>query len=1045
MAVEESWLNKLLKAKMVSLLHDPPYKLWVITAAFAVKDSRVGRVLARKETSERVVGDVYDACRGLVQLAVHGSTRAHELEAWALAVNVLSGIVDSNEVTEFWKVVEHADGLASAFDRWVLPPEAGESGRIVPPEKIVNQLNPVFGLPVSRAPSPEKICAYVRELNAAVQNAYEKGDLTLAYHTLYALLEPLWYITVGGPYASPADTRVPTHTVFDHLYATAMATNCIDPLEPSASHQCSLLYVDLAGVQEWLQAARRTGDMWAASWLASALAWASIVELVGIYGPDIMVLPTARLNPFYLSWLYSKLLERGAKEAVKRLEKVIDKLGLNLVLAREDDKLPYVPRHALMPVTATLILPSHVDPEMAARLVREHYDTGWEKLVEDLKAILPEKAHSLLDRLAKEPPLPIRVAHVTVSSDDKVFRKLVANLGTPFTEKPERLLYAYALSKLGELIERLGRATIRPGVAYSVEATWQAWMNSKRYRECTMCSVRPALPEGSLSVLREEGVVDENEYLCPYCLVKRLMAIGRLPSAYTLVAVGEAATAKPRPPAPPVNVLASLDTFIALCKLAGIECSPDSNDVVDKLRLFEKAYHSVKVPEGCEKPKNFADVLELWFRGARNRDCAVKLVIDTVSQLTSKEVSKEEVEEAFKLSTRYYAIVYADGDSIGDALKGRLGMNEEDTTTYWRKVLEVVKDSEARKRLEELDPATIVAKVVSELGLKGKARTPTTIPTPSYHAALSASLMAAALADSAVVAELGGVVIYSGGDDLVALLPARSLKVFSKLAKATATHPVRLGNRSPWTPYVRIHGLVGIQATSATWVDAVVSSRRGFWGLDTGVSGFYLLGGLMPVAAPAGLGRSYAITLSHYRDPLLLRVRIARVLEKIGKEAAGLRKDVVAVLYGRGGLREEAIGLARNTPHDNTHLGLDVGKAVEAVAAPMTIVASIAYSVLTNKNATSPPRPPVVFTTSLVPDLTAMVSKLPHIVEKHNAILLEMLLRKVFTRNIDYGEEGKAEEAAIMLLEAAKYWPKGILEGTNGLVKILQSIISASR
>ncbi len=1056
----EGALKGLLKAKVVALLHDPPYKLWVITAAF----DNVGRVIARMEGVESAAGQKVKVCEDLM-VNVPKGRRAHEREALALIhrVAVEKGLLSGGEVSRYWGVAREADNLASAFDRWPLPAEASkeDAGAVVAPEALVNPLNPAFKLPLRNTPEVSKICEYIRKLAEAVGDAYNGGGLRLAYHTLYALLEPLWYLTVGR-YPSPADTRVPTHTVFDHLYASAAMVNWVYP----GGEACgALLHVDLAAVQEWVSAARRTGDMWAASWLASALAWAAVRPIVEEYGPDVMLIPTARLNPFYLAWLHNELVERGASSAAETLRDVLEGLGLLgtvlKALGKEKD-VKLIPMHPVMPVTMTLIVPCPREgcgEELAGR-VRDSLGKAWEELVEDLASNLSEDYRDLLDAVKEEPPLPLRVVVTRVCLGDESLRRFVARAGKAAdlagggAKAERRLLFPYVLAMQARDARASKLANVRPGVAYSVTLTTRAWGRGERYDECTMCGVRPALPDDALEPLRLEGFVDEAEHLCPYCLAKRLAWWVMLPSMGKLIHEGLVALKNFRPRVPPVNVLASADAVAELCRLAGRECRRLS-DVAEFLDELDKAYREAGLLrlEGREVGRIY-DLLEAYFRGDA-REVVIGKLVEALGKL-GKNMDRGAIEKAMSLSGRYYALIVADSDSVGDALWGRLGYDGEDAVRYWGEVLSAVRDEAARRLMKPGDlagAARSVAEAMDEVsGAHGaRGRAPVVVPTPAYLFALSMSLMATALVDSMVAEAYWGVPVYAGGDDLVVLAPARSLAVAEALL-ASASSYARERVYGVMAPRIVLSGSLRLPISSVAWADLVAATRRWFWALDSAVRGFYLLstGGLMPVAAPAGLGRSYAVLLAHYREPLRLKVEAARLLERYAKEAAGNGgvewKDAVAVGYGRGGAPGPGeAGLFRNTP-PKTPLQL-AGQAHGAVGLPAAVTAAITLLLAARRGGRLGERAARLareslalnpaYSASLLYDLEASVREVVALRDE----LAELMLVHVAERNVDAeGEDERrryAERIAKALREASKYWPPGAGEGLAGLLRAL--------
>lgn len=98
----------------------------------------------------------------------------------------------------------------------------------------------------------------------------------------------------------PADTRVPDHTIHDHLDLTAALAAAFagDPDGGPA-----LLAVSLGPVQEFIAAARSTSDLWASSHLLSRIAWEAMRVICEQLGPEAILFPRLRAVPQVDLWL----------------------------------------------------------------------------------------------------------------------------------------------------------------------------------------------------------------------------------------------------------------------------------------------------------------------------------------------------------------------------------------------------------------------------------------------------------------------------------------------------------------------------------------------------------------------------------------------------------------------------------------------------------------------------------------------------------------------------------------------------------------------
>ncbi len=306
------YLKDFLAAKAWALLHDPPNKAWLISY-HRVKHEEYAAQLFRK---------------------IFPLKGVHE------------GIEIPNRRVE--PVVKAADVWASSFDRWMIIHFEKLSEGVIKFQDILNIFDPrirAYRNDITPEPSEKVITDFARTLRSLLEPLVREP--TLMYHVLFSSLEYVWGRVF--PYVCPADTRFPTHTIFDHLYATASMVNWFLHLvggseRPAEAHPKGyLVYIDIPGIQQFVNAARKTADYWAGSWLASYLAWYMVEELIEYLGPDILVLPTARHNLMYKQWLIKKV-QKICYDTAKRLKDIFGDWYV-----REP--------HPVMPATLSIVLP----------------------------------------------------------------------------------------------------------------------------------------------------------------------------------------------------------------------------------------------------------------------------------------------------------------------------------------------------------------------------------------------------------------------------------------------------------------------------------------------------------------------------------------------------------------------------------------------------------------------------------------------------------------------------------------------------------------
>lgn len=98
----------------------------------------------------------------------------------------------------------------------------------------------------------------------------------------------------------PADTRVPDHSIWDHLDLTSAFAGAFTA-HPDGD--AALLAVAIGPVQSFIQAARSTSDLWAGSHLLARLAWEAMRPVCETLGPDAILFPRLRGVPQVDLWL----------------------------------------------------------------------------------------------------------------------------------------------------------------------------------------------------------------------------------------------------------------------------------------------------------------------------------------------------------------------------------------------------------------------------------------------------------------------------------------------------------------------------------------------------------------------------------------------------------------------------------------------------------------------------------------------------------------------------------------------------------------------
>ena len=125
------------------------------------------------------------------------------------------------------------------------------------------------------------------------QLAFWRFGPTLSEEDDNGILGVLWPVL-------PADTRVPDHSIWDHLDLTSAFAGAFS-VDPDG--EVALLTMALGPVQSFIEAARSTSDLWAGSHLLARLAWEAMKPVCEALGPDAILFPRLRGVPQVDLWL----------------------------------------------------------------------------------------------------------------------------------------------------------------------------------------------------------------------------------------------------------------------------------------------------------------------------------------------------------------------------------------------------------------------------------------------------------------------------------------------------------------------------------------------------------------------------------------------------------------------------------------------------------------------------------------------------------------------------------------------------------------------
>jgi CRISPR-associated protein Cmr2 len=891
--------------KVGALLHDPLDKSWIIT----------GRLEAPLQPFE-LMG-------------------AHEREAYNLAIKILGGTVLEKVINEYNKylfsnkVIKPADRFASGVDRVFLDEFLPDNKkRIVEKDiKIRNPFNPEYEKDIPQEILKDKIFNFTECLKNILNGI---NDVKLAYLALYAFYELAW-IKNNLP-ISPADTRVPTHSIFDHNYATTTAVNFF--IDSNGNPNGLVIVIDVPSVQEYIKSSRKLRDLWVSSYLVSVLVWSTIKEFIKLYGPDILILPTTRFNPFFYHYVLSELSRY--KDFIKKIK--------NLLSIKNDELNIFdvekgYPRFAIIPATVTLFLPSlsylnndeeirklmaeygisgTLDKSGLEKMIKEIFKKKWsilyESIIKVIRKIDKEKDIDKLNRhlieklekikgifkFDKISPFGLRVVIFEVSEVVADVAKSGMNINLPY------VIYNEIFNKINYELAKKKHLKVKSFVDLNLTQLTQDIYNGKNildekdggggFEYCTNCGILPSIvhfpasDEEYKKFLKNIGLANKKEIdefttyysqgekLCPYCLIKRLFTI----KDYALASLEELLgkiNAKFKFELK-IPSLADISTYEFKDELVNkvIKYSVDKKileNLYDFLRKLELVRERAKTSNWLYINRKIEEIEESGLSHDEKADLEMILMLESEDLFFKKDEEKGidrrrdwmSIAKSLDMQTSprtYYGLIKSDADNMGKLISGDIKeMLKIDLKEYLKRAYnlkDIMSEDEINGTIEKI--VTFYEKQLKPFRL-GRGF----LVSLSYHAALSRALILNALYDAKIIEdELDGFIVYSGGDDLLALVPvSKALRVVERTREFFES-----GN------------------------------SKYFYKLN---DNYYL------VPTIAITGRSYSLYIAHYKYPMYTIITNSNFyLESVAKESKWkmynniYKKDSLILIYSpRGG------------------------------------------------------------------------------------------------------------------------------------------------
>ncbi|PMP81111.1 MAG: hypothetical protein C0175_06055 [Caldisericum exile] len=280
-----------------------------------------------------------------------------------------------NEKIGFTGKEENADPQASSMDRFLFPAErsnCSEDGRIC--QSFVGKdavwKHSLGGSKVeiqnykkiSEREATDVFWAlhqkFIEEMIDPIKD-YKTPERHIDYKRMFLKLWwdlPKWTEKRLGTTLVPADTRMPNHSILDHLFITSALSGIKEP---------AFLFISIGPVQSFIASARKTVDLWAGSYLLSQLSLDCMLDIAEEFGPDAIVFPDLHKQKRVKEWIESKGIDLMDHETLSDFYASIPNKFLAIV--------------------------ENEDAEVLANKVRKNLKQRWQKLTDDAKVYFKSK------------------------------------------------------------------------------------------------------------------------------------------------------------------------------------------------------------------------------------------------------------------------------------------------------------------------------------------------------------------------------------------------------------------------------------------------------------------------------------------------------------------------------------------------------------------------------------------------------------------------------------------------------------------------------
>ncbi len=579
----------------------------------------------------------------------------------------------------------------------------------------------------------------------------------------------------------PADSRVPDHTIFDHLdLAQALAPCLLDEAQGGPAH----LVVSLGPVQPFIASARATSDLWAGSHLLACLGWEAMKVVCERLGPQSILFPRLRGVPLVDLWLREEVgLDAGLFENEDWTRRISD---ANPLFS------PALPNRftALVPAAQAREIAEAITERVrtwVADKAREAYRCVLDAAGIEDRSDLPGH-RQIEEQLRGFPEVQwVAVPWHLVETDAKGRVQGTERLKRAMAPFFESQLPGFLASEVWQIMEKVLRQERddfwppNPGMLYPAwfelaERSLAATKALRPFEQLTQEGWRDTLSgenEWLTTDRAQRGIYSPEESLWERVAERkprwvkegeRLSALGTLKRLWPTLFRDELAN---RLDMGFSRFVVSTHTMAIAGSLA--RALEENREIPPELRRELEDYVGERYP----LPRRLAEAMRdhpdeayykavpVWLEDLDEKD----------DQGRRQEAARRQAEKSLEkwLGTspeKYYALLLMDGDKMGAWLSADPAV--------------------AEKRYEEsFHPKVCAGLNEASPELRAYAKAPRAA-TPAWHMAISEALnhFSLKLAPAAIEGAHNGRILYAGGDDLMAMLPVGELLTAMGLARA---------------------------------------------------------------------------------------------------------------------------------------------------------------------------------------------------------------------------------------------------------------------